>query len=215
MDENLKDNILKLGGDHLFLDEILATIISPAKNALSTAKRLLDMFQGDINSLARADIDELMQVKGIGENTACKVLAAFELSRRRNTASSDIRPKIACSREAYDVIGPKLMDKSYEEFWILIMNRSNRVEKSLRISEGSISGTVADPRKIFLKALHHKASSIILAHNHPSGQTKPSNSDIQLTDKLKNAGKLLDIQVLDHLIITQAGYYSFADEGTL
>ena len=156
-----------------------------------------------------------MKFKGIGEAKAITIIAAMELGRRRQLSNIKERPQIRSSRDAFDLIAPILMDLQHEEFWILMLNRSNRVVSRECISTGGVSGTVVDAKIVFRKALEVLASSIILCHNHPSGNLKPSQADIDLTKKLKRAGENLDISVLDHLIVSERGFYSFADEGMM
>ena len=156
---------------------------------------------------------KIKQFKGIGEAKAITIAAALELGRRRQLTDIRKKPQVTSSLEAFNAIAPLLMDLSREEFWVLLLNRANRILAREQISAGGISGTVVDARIIFRKALVGGACSLILFHNHPSGNLKPSQADIRLTQKLKKAGETLDIAVLDHLIIGESAYYSFADEG--
>src|SRR6476620_5845958 len=156
-----------------------------------------------------------MKHKGIGEAKASTIVSALELGRRRKETAAAARTAITCSTDIYDYIKPHLLDLPHEEFWIILLNRANVVMKKTAISSGGVAGTVADPKIIFKHALENLASSIILVHNHPSGNRQPSSADISLTKKLKEAGSFLDLPVLDHLIYTDLGYYSFADEGLL
>jgi DNA repair protein RadC len=142
-------------------------------------------------------------------------VSALELGRRRKASEPLKRKKITCSEDAYHIMQPYLLDQAVEQFWIIMMNRANAVIKVHNISQGGVSGTVADPKTIFKEALDKLASSLILVHNHPSGNLKPSEADIRLTRKLKEAGQTLDLPVLDHIIFADQGYYSFADEGIL
>ena len=156
-----------------------------------------------------------MKIKGIGEAKAISIIAALELGRRRKESEVVLRARISSSRDAYEQIQPYLLDLPHEEFWLLLLNRANEVIKPVQVSQGGVSGTVADPKIIFKFAIECLASAIILVHNHPSGNLKPSEADKELTRRLYNAGKLLEIPVLDHLIFTDGGYLSFADEGRL
>jgi DNA repair protein RadC len=156
-----------------------------------------------------------MKAKGIGEAKAITIVAALELGRRRKDQSPDEKPKIEGSKTAFDLIKGDLMDLPHEEFWVMLLNRANRMTRKKRISEGGVSGTVADPKIIFKLAVDELASGIIVVHNHPSGNLKPSDSDINLTKKIKEAGKVLEISLLDHLIIDHDRYFSFADEGLI
>ena len=156
-----------------------------------------------------------MKIKGIGVAKAITIVAALELGRRRKETDPEEKPKISSSKDAFEQLKGDLMDLHHEEFWVLLLNRANRVIKKKRISEGGVSGTVADPKIIYKIALEELASGIVVAHNHPSGNLTPSQSDIDLTKKLKEAGKFLEVQLLDHLIIAGQKYISFADDGLL
>ena len=184
-------------------------------SAVDVAKTILNHSGNDLNHLAKLSVKELMKFKGIGEAKAISIVSAMELGRRRKETQSPEKPKITCSEDVYEVIRPELMDVNHEEFWTLLLNRSNKVIKKQLISSGGVAGTVADPKIIFKSALEELACSIILIHNHPSGNLTPSQADIMLTKKMKEAGKLLEIPVLDHLIFTDNGYFSFADENML
>lgn len=184
-------------------------------SAVDVAKSILSHSGNDLNHLAKLSVKELMKFKGIGEAKAISIVSAMELGRRRKETQSLKKPKITCSEDAYLAIKPELLDVNHEEFWTLLLNRSNTVIKKQLISSGGVAGTVADPKIIFKSALEELACSIILVHNHPSGNLKPSQADINLTKKLKEAGHLLEIPVLDHLIFTDNGYFSFADENML
>lgn len=216
--EGPREKLSKSGLETLNDSELLALILATGtrdENALELSRGLLHQFDYNLHELAKAGLEDLQTLRGIGKAKASRICAVFELGRRRENANIRELYQIESSRDVYRLMSPVLKDKSYEEFWMLILNRANRVLKQVRISEGSVSGTVADPKKIFKIALHSKASSIVLLHNHPSGQLKPSQADISLTHKLVAAANLLDMQVVDHLIISQTGYYSFADEGQL
>lgn len=217
-EEGPREKILRSGLESLSDPELIALVLSTGHgeaNALSIARSMYAEYEGDLHQLARATVDDLIGIRGIGTAKASRLAAVFELGRRRERAQFGKKVRISGSSDAYRLMSAVLKDKSYEEFWMLVLNRSNCVIRQIRISEGSIHGTVADPKKIFKLALQQKASALIFLHNHPSGQTEPSQADRSLTDKLKAAGSILDIAILDHLIITQGGYYSFADEGEL
>jgi DNA repair protein RadC len=184
-------------------------------NAVDLAKKILSTAGNNLNDLAKLSVKDLMQFKGIGEAKAITIVSALELGRRRKESESRKLSIIKCSEDVYNEMKPYLLDKNTEEFWILILNRANGVMKAQQISSGGVSGTVADPKVIFKYAFELLGSSIILVHNHPSGNLKPSESDIRLTKKLKAAGDSLELPVLDHLIFTDQSYYSFADEGIL
>ncbi|MDH3650324.1 MAG: DNA repair protein RadC [Saprospiraceae bacterium] len=206
-------------GSHALSDsELLAILIVTGirgQSAVDLGKCILRTVDGDFDKLARMNVKELMQFNGIGEAKAISILAALELGRRRLLGDRKIKVTVSDSKSAYDAMAPLLMDKPHEEFWLLLLSRSNQIIDRFCLSKGGISGTVVDPKLVFKKALEHLASGVILYHNHPSGQLKPSQADIDLTLKLKNAGDLLDIKVLDHLIITPEGYLSFADESLM
>lgn len=198
--------------------ELIAILIgsgSRNESAVELSKRILHHYDNDLNKLGRASITELSKFKGIGEAKAISIIAALELGRRRGDAESKPPETIVGSKSAYLVLRRHLVDLPHEEFWLLLLSRSNKLISKELISKGGLSGTLADPKIIFHIALQHQASSVILAHNHPSNNLKPSQQDIDLTKKLHSAGKILDIGVLDHLIITDDGYFSFADEGIL
>lgn len=213
-----REKLLHHGKQNLSEAELLAILLaSGSKNetAVSLAQRLLQSVNQNLNDLGRCSIAELTEFKGIGQVKALTIIAALELGRRRQLTAIQDRPQIKSSEEAYHILGPMLCDLPHEEFWIILLNRANRVLGKERISTGGFTGTVVDSKIIFQKALVGKACSIILNHNHPSGNLQPSQADIKLTEKLKIAGEALDILVLDHLIIGGKGFYSFADEGLL
>ena len=198
--------------------ELLGILIGSGTRSLSAVdvcKLILQKAGNNLNELARLSVKDLQKFKGIGEAKAISIVAALELGRRRKEADAVKRIKITSSQDAYDAIKPDLWDKQQEEFWVLLLNRANQVMHKAQASLGGVSGTVADPKVIFKLALDHLASAILLVHTHPSGNLKPSEADLRLTKKLKEGGSMLDIPVLDHLIFTDHGYYSFADEGTL
>ena len=171
--------------------------------------------EGNLEQLARLSLGDLMKFKGIGEAKAITIAAALELGRRRQWIESRSRRTIKSSATAFEILAPLLMDKGHEEFWVVYLNRANEVLASLCVSIGGVSGTFVDPKVVFSKALELLASSIILGHNHPSGQLKPSNADVRLTKKIQEAGQVLDIGVFDHLIVANQRYFSFADEGLM
>jgi DNA repair protein RadC len=213
-----REKLLLKGTSALSDAELIAILLGSGTaklSAVDVAKKVLAHVDNNLDSLARLTIKELMKAKGIGEAKAITIVAALELGRRRKDQSPDEKPKIDGSKSAAALIKGELMDLPHEEFWVLLLNRANRLMKKKRISEGGVSGTVADPKIIFKLAVDELASAIIVVHNHPSGNIKPSESDISLTKKIKEAGKLLDISLLDHLIIARDKYFSFADEGLI
>ena len=210
---------LMLKGRHVLSDAELIAILISSGNAEETAvelsKRILGKVENNLNELSRLTVKDLTEFKGIGEAKAISIVAAMELGRRRKEADSVKREKITTSKDAADIFQPLLGDHLHEEFWILFLNRGNLVIGKQSVSSGGMSGTVVDPKMIFKAALDNKASSVILCHNHPSGNTKPSDADIKLTKNIVEAGKVMEIPVLDHIIVTQNGFFSFADEGLL
>ncbi|MFN7116328.1 MAG: RadC family protein, partial [Saprospiraceae bacterium] len=185
------------------------------ETAVGLAQRILKSVDNDLNDLGKRSIGELMKFKGMGEAKSITIVAAMELGRRRQLTDIRERPQIRSSRDAYQAIAAQLMDLPHEEFWILLLNRANKIMGREQISLGGVAGTVVDAKVVFRKAIEGMASSIILVHNHPSGNLQPSQQDIDLTKKLKKAGETLDITVFDHLIITDSGYFSFADESLM
>ncbi len=210
---------LMLKGKHVLSDAELIAILISSGNAEETAvelsKRILAGAENNLNELSRQSVYDLIKYKGIGEAKAITIVAALELGRRRKIEDKLIREQITTSKDAVDIFQPLLGDKAHEEFWILFLNRANHIIGKNQVSSGGMTGTVVDPKMIFKAALDAKAVSIILCHNHPSGNVKPSQQDIDLTKKILAAGKLLEISVLDHVIVAQGAYYSFADEGMM
>lgn len=184
-------------------------------SAVEVGKLILKEVDNDLNELAKLSVKDLQRVKGVGVAKAITIVSAMELGRRRKEAGSLVRNKITCSQDVYSLMCPNLLDLDHEQFWVILLNRANVVIKKVSISQGGVSGTIADPKLIFKSAIENLASAIILVHNHPSGNLKPSEADVSLTRKIKSAGSLLEVPVLDHIIFTNNGYYSFADEGNL
>lgn len=198
--------------------ELIAILLgsgSRSMSAVELARLLLSAVNNDLNKLARMSVKELMKFNGIGEAKAINIISALEIGRRRKDALIVELPKIQHSSHVYDLMKPELLDLDHEEFWVVFLNRANRVLKKEAFSSGGISGTVADSRLIYKRALEELACAMILVHNHPSGSLKPSQSDLELTKKMTAAGKLLDVPVLDHIIFTNHGYFSFADESLM
>lgn len=213
-----REKLLLKGRAVLSDAELIAILIGSGNKSMSAvtlSKHILSSVANDLNSLAKLSVKDLKKFNGIGEAKAISIVGALELGRRRIASHSLIKPQIRSSEDAYKAMTSELMDLPTEEFWVIMLNRSNKIIQKRAISLGGVSGTVADPKVIFKKALEDLASGIILAHNHPSGNKKPSQADIALTKKLQNSGKLLEIPVLDHIIFTDDGYFSFADEGLL
>jgi DNA repair protein RadC len=213
-----RERLLAHGAKALSDAELVAILIrsgTPELSALELARLVLQEAGNDLNGLARRTPAELMKRKGMGEAKALAIVAALELGMRRREGEPRERPRIAQSAHAYEELRAKLADLPHEEFWLLFLDRGMRLIESRRVSMGGLHGTVADPKVIFRHALEKGASCIVVAHNHPSGQLRPSEEDIRLTRKLMEGGRMLDILVQDHLIITATGYYSFADNGQL
>ncbi len=197
--------------------ELLAILLgsgSRNETVLELAQRILRDHNNNLDILSRLSIDQLMQYKGIGEAKAITVIAALELGNRIRTFKASLQ-KITSSKTAFEYLHGILGQNNHEEFHILLLNRSNHVIRPVKISEGGFSGTLVDPKKIFKIALENAASSIILSHNHPSGNIQPSQEDIRLTKRIVDAGKILTLEVLDHIIIGGNNYYSFADAGEI
>lgn len=192
-----------------------AELIGVILNSKEAADAILKGVDYDLKELGRLNVQDLLKHQGVGEAKAAVLVAALEIGRRRMCAPINERPKITCSEDVYLYMQSVMLDLPHEEFWILTLNRSNQILCKQKISQGGVSGTIADPKIIFNKALAHLASAVILAHNHPSGNKQPSQADIALTKKLKKAGDLLEIPVLDHIIFTDDGYFSFNDDGMI
>jgi DNA repair protein RadC len=192
-------------------------IVSGNRNesAVTLSKRILSSVGNNLNELGKLSLKQLMEFKGIGEAKAISIAAAMELGRRRRGEEALEKRKIASSLSVYNLMQPILGELPHEEFWIIYLNNSNKVILKSQLSKGGITGTLVDVRLVMKTALENGAISLILVHNHPSGTLKPSEADKKLTQKLKLAGENLDIDILDHLIITESSYYSFADEGIL
>jgi DNA repair protein RadC len=217
-DDRPREKLLKLGSAALSDAELLAILIrsgTTKASALDVARSILDRAGNDLHRLGRLSVHDLMKSKGMGEAKAIGIAAALELGRRRRNVEGVERPLIATSAAAYEEVRALLGEQPHEEFWILVLDRGNRLLDRCCVSRGGMHGTVADPKIIFKEAIDRRASSIVLCHNHPSGQLRPSEEDIRLTHKLCEGSRLLDITVLDHVIVTASGYYSFADNGML
>lgn len=215
-DDRPREKMILKGRHALSDSELIAILIGSgtrSKSALELSQELLSRSQGKLGNFAKMSLAELMETKGIGEAKAITLLAALELGRRRKDGNDQNSCKISCSKDAYKLLLPRFSDLQHEEFHVLFLNRANIVQSIQMISKGGIAGTVADGKLIFKAALDQKACGIILSHNHPSGNLNPSEADIKLTKKLREFGNLVDIQVLDHLIITDNGYFSCADNG--
>jgi DNA repair protein RadC len=210
-----REKLLLKGKAALSDAELIAILIGSGTvdlSAVDVGKDIMSSVGNNVNELAKLTVTDLTKNKGIGKAKAITIVAALELGRRRNKI---LRRKITGSTDVYDEMKPYLLDKAHEEFWIMLLNRANDVMRTIQVSVGGVSGTVADIKMIFKLAIDHLASSIILVHNHPSGQLRPSQADRQLTTQVKEAGRILDIPVLDHMIFTDQGFYSFMDSGEI
>jgi DNA repair protein RadC len=217
-DDQPREKLLDKGRAVLSDAEILAILIgsgSRNKSAVQLCQEILADVQGDLNALARLSVQDLMKYKGIGEAKAISIIAALELGRRRTPDSFDKSDAIKSATDVFNLMRANFADKEQEEFYAVFLSRANKVKAIEPISIGGFSGTVADGKVIFKKALEKSASAMILCHNHPSGNLQPSKADIDLTNNLKSFGIMIDLPVLDHLIFTDASFYSFADNGLI
>lgn len=213
-----REKLIEKGRQHLSDAELIGILLgSGSKNesAVELSKRLLLSINNDLNELGKLSVKDLMKFKGIGEAKAISIVAALELGRRRREQDLGKRSKISSSKDVYDTLYAAFEGIAHEEFWVLFLDRSNHLIRKQNISKGGVSGTVVDARIIFKSAVEHLASGIILCHNHPSGNKKASEEDIRLTKKLVEAGKLMEIKVLDHIIFCGKEFYSFADNGII
>lgn len=210
---------LLLHGRRVLSDaELIAIVIGSGnklENAVELSKRILGYYVNDLTRLSKATVSEFSKFKGIGKAKALTIIAALELGRRRKEVANDKLRRITSSKDIELIIRPELSDLVHEEFWVILLNRAHLVIGKQLISKGGQSSTVVDPKIVFKIALEQNAANIILAHNHPSGNLTASEEDIKLTKKLVKAGMMLDLPVLDHLIITENGFLSMADEGLL
>lgn len=214
-DDQPREKLRDKGKTSLSDAELVAILIgsgSREESAVDLCKRILASVDHNLNALGKLSIKQLMDFKGIGEAKAVTIAAALELGRRRRLEDALHQDKISSSRSVFDIMQPVLGELPHEEFWILYLNNSNKVIQKNQLSKGGITGTLVDVRLVLKNALEVGATALILCHNHPSGTLKPSEADKAVTSKLKSAAKSLDIKVLDHLIITEKAYFSFADE---
>ncbi|MEP7196896.1 MAG: DNA repair protein RadC [Saprospiraceae bacterium] len=217
-DDRPREKLVQKGKHALSNSELLAIILgsgSRNQSAVDLAKEILESCQNNLIELSKLNIEQLSKFKGVGPAKAIDIIAALELGNRRQKSEALQRKAISCSKDSFDVLRSSMQELNKEESWVIFLNRSNAVISVEKISSGGITSTVIDPRVVFKKALELQATSIILSHNHPSGQLQPSQADRDITKKIKQGGLSLDIQLLDHLIISERGYYSFADEGQL
>ncbi len=217
-DDRPREKLLNKGPAALSNSELIAILInngSKTKSAVELAKEILTLGHNNLNELGKLSLKDLKRVKGIGEAKSITIAAALELGRRRQATASLEKPVVRSSKEIAGYLKALIKDYPYEVFAVIFLNRANKINHFEIISRGGITGTVADPRVILKKALEEDATSIVLCHNHPSGNLQPSLADEELTKKIKEAASYMDIKVIDHIIVSEDGYYSFADEGIL
>ena len=217
-DDRPREKMMLKGPASLSNSELIAILINNGnkqKTAVSLAMEVLKLGKDNLSELGKLSIMDLQKIKGIGQAKAITITAALELGRRRLTLSSPEKTVIRSSKEIADYLKLTLQDHNHEVFAIIFLNRANKIKHFEIISRGGITGTVADPRIILKKALEAEATSIVLSHNHPSGNLRPSRADEEITHKIKQAAEYFDIKVLDHIIVSEEGYFSFADEGMI
>lgn len=217
-DEQPREKLLAHGSETLSNSELFAILINHGtknKSALELAKDILMLGKNNLQELGKLSIKDFMRIKGIGEAKAITITAALEIGRRRQATEALEKRTFITSNDIASFLQSKIKDNRREVFGVLFLNRANKINHFEIISEGGITGTVADPRIILKKALEEDAVNLVLCHNHPSGSLKPSRADEDLTNKIKEAAKYFDIRLLDHIIVSDQGYYSFADEGLL
>ena len=217
-DDRPREKLIVKGKNVLSDAELIAILIgsgSRNESAVQLSQRILSSFDNNLNALGKLSLKQLTTFKGIGEAKAISIIAAMELGRRRRELEVIELKQIGSSKSVFEIMQPIIGELQHEEFWVLYLNYSNKVIAKSQLSKGGITGTVVDVRIVFKTALEQNATSIILSHNHPSGKLQPSDADIAITKKIKLAGQQLDIPVLDHIIITEKGFYSFNDNGIL
>lgn len=237
-DDRPREKLLLKGKSVLSDAELLAILIGSgnrSESAVDLCRRILESSQNSLPELARQSVSDLQKFKGIGEAKAIAIVAALELGQRRRMAEVVRQSRITCSKDVFELMQPRIGELTHEEFWVILLNNANNVREVIanqslnnlerfinykmnsteNISKGGVTGTVVDLRILFKLALEKNATAVILVHNHPSGKLQPSEADISITKKIKEAGKIMDISILDHFIITEYDYYSFADNGLL
>jgi DNA repair protein RadC len=215
-DDKPREKLMLKGKSALSDAELIAILIgsgSRSESAVELSKRILNSVNNNLNALGKLSISQLIDFKGIGEAKAISIIAALELGRRRRTEDAVELIKITSSKMIFEIMQPIIGELAHEEFWIVYLNNSNKIISKSQLSKGGITGTLVDVRLVFKTALEMGATALILCHNHPSGTLTPSDADKHITKKLKIAGDSLEIKVLDHLIVTEANYFSFVDEG--
>jgi len=218
IDDRPREKLLAKGATALSNSELLAILLnngSKNKSAVELAREILKLGSDNLNELGKLSLHDFKQVKGIGQAKSIIIAAALELGRRRQASFALEKPVVRSSRDIAQYLQASLKDYNYEVFAVVFLNRANKINHFEIISKGGITGTVADPRIILKKALEEDATSIVLCHNHPSGNLHPSRADEELTKKIKDAAGYFDIKIIDHIIVSEEGFYSFADEGIL
>jgi DNA repair protein RadC len=218
IEDRPREKLILQGSSFLTDAELIAILIGSGttkESAVELSKRMLNSAENNINQFAKLSLEQLMEFKGIGQARAVSIITALELGKRRHFEKTEEKPTIKSSKDAFKIISPLIGDLLHEEFWVLYLNNSNKVIAKKQLSKGGITSTMVDVRLLFKKAVELAIVGVIVCHNHPSGKLKPSESDLALTKKIKEAGVTLDIKLLDHLIITQKDYFSFADNQML
>jgi DNA repair protein RadC len=217
-DDRPREKLLLKGVQSLSDAELLAILIGSGTHKISAvelSRQVLSLSNNNLSDLGKHSISELVKIKGIGEAKAISIVAALELGRRRNQTGTAEKHGISSSKDVFNYFQPILADLAHEEFWVIYLNRSNKIIDKYKLSQGGVSGTVIDVRLVLKRAIELLASSIVVCHNHPSGNRNPSENDSAITGKLKQASAQMDIKLVDHLIIADNSYYSFCDEGML
>ncbi|NVJ89207.1 MAG: DNA repair protein RadC [Flavobacteriaceae bacterium] len=218
LDDRPREKLITKGKTVLSDAELLAILIGSGnkeESAVALSKRILSAVEGNLNKLAKLNLENLTAFKGIGEAKAISIITALELGKRRQFEQLQTLPKISCSNDVFKLMNPIIGDLNHEEFWVLYLNNSNKVLEKNQVSKGGLTSTIVDVRLLYKRALELCAVAIVVCHNHPSGKLQPSKADKDLTLKIKSSGATLDIKLLDHLIVTEKTYFSFADEGLL
>ncbi len=218
VEDRPREKLLANGIRSLTNAELVALLIGSGTkdiSAVELARQILVTADNNLNALGKLSVNNLQKLKGIGQAKAISIVAALELGRRRKLSEVLERPRITSSKDVYELLFPLLSDLPHEEFWILLLNRSNKIIDRIKISQGGTAGTVIDVKMILRNAIDKLASSVIICHNHPSGNTEPSKADIEITGRISEAAKIMDIKLLDHIIIAENLYFSFLDEGML
>jgi len=217
-DDRPREKLILKGKSVLSDAELIAILIGSGnaeESAVEVGKRILNLAGSDLNQLAKMGVKDLCKIKGIGEAKAISVIAAMELGRRRKEVEAEVSSQLIGSKSIYNYMRPDLLDLPTEQFWVLLLNQNLRPIKKVKISDGGIASVIVDLRLIFKEALENLAPHLVLIHNHPSGKKEPSLEDINITKKIRQAGEILNIRIIDHIIFANSEYYSFSDEGIL